>query len=81
MDRDSKKYWVALNMVVGVGKTLFHRLVTSLGSPQKVFQATRYELQGIARLPDKTVDQILGFDVDRHAEREFKLVEPWGRKY
>ena len=65
-------------MVVGVGKTLFHRLVTTLGSPQKVFQATHRELQGIERLPDKTIDQILGFDVDRNAEREFKLVEAMG---
>jgi len=62
-------------MVVGVGKTLFHRLVATLGSPQKVFQATRRELQGIDRLPGKTANQILGFDVDRNAEREFKLVE------
>jgi len=34
-------------MVVGVGKTLFHRLVATLGSPQKVFQAARRELQKI----------------------------------
>jgi len=39
MDRDSKKYWVALNMVVGVGKTLFHRLVTSLGFAAKSFSS------------------------------------------
>ena len=78
MDRDSQKYWLALNMVVGVGKTLFHRLVATLGSPHKVFQATRRELQGIDRLPGKTADQILGFDVDRNAEREFKLVEAMG---
>lgn len=65
-------------MVVGVGKTLFHRLAAAMGSPQKVFQARRRELQAIERLPDKTVDQILGFDVDRNAEREFKLMEAMG---
>ncbi|MCZ6541042.1 MAG: hypothetical protein O6704_05275 [Nitrospinae bacterium] len=41
MERESQKYWVGLNMVLGVGKILFHRLVKALGSPKRVFHASR----------------------------------------
>ena len=50
MDRDdweSKKYWIGLNMLLGVGKTLCHRLVKAFGSPKNVFLAARKELMGV----------------------------------
>jgi len=34
-DWESKKYWIGLNMVLGVGKTLCHRLVRLLDLPKK----------------------------------------------
>ena len=49
MERESQKYWVGLNMVLGVGKILFHRLVKALGSPKRVFHASRRELMGVER--------------------------------
>jgi len=77
MDRDdweSKKYWIGLNMVLGVGKTLCHRLVKSFGSPKNVFQASRQELIGVERFGDKVARQILGFDLERSVEREYQLI-------
>ena len=41
---ESVKYWIALNMVLGVGKTLFHRLVSTFGSPEEV-SATLMQLE------------------------------------
>ena len=53
MDRETLKYWLALNMVVGVGRTLFHRLVQGLGSPRGVFSASRSDLLGIQGIGGK----------------------------
>mgnify|MGYP003973594957 FL=1 len=78
MDRETLKYWLALNMVVGVGRTLFHRLVQRLGSPQAVFSASRNDLLGIQGIGDKVVGEIKRFDVDSSAERELRLAEKEG---
>lgn len=77
---ESKKYWVGLNMVLGVGKTLFHRLVRTLGSPEKVFKAGRRELMEVEGIGEKIATAILGFDVDISVEREFVLIEEHGVK-
>ncbi len=75
MERKSQKYWVGLNMVLGVGKTLCHRLVKAFGSPEKVFHASRRELMGVERVGEKVARQILDFDLERSIEREYHLVD------
>ena len=78
MDRDaweSKKYWIGLNMVLGVGKTLCHRLVKAFGSPKKVFHASRKELMEVERVGDKVARQILDFDLEQNLKREYQLAE------
>ena len=78
MDRDgweSKKYWIGLNMVLGVGKTLCHRLVKVFGSPKKVFHASRKELMEVERVGDKVARQILDFDLEQSLKREYQLAE------
>ena len=64
MDRETLKYWLALNMVVGVGRTLFHRLVQELGSPREVFSASQSDLLRVQGIGDKIVGEIKRFDVD-----------------
>jgi DNA processing protein len=78
MDKETLKYWLALNMVVGVGRTLFHRLVQGLGSPREVFSAPRSELLRIQGLGEKVVGEIKSFDVDSVAERELRLADKEG---
>jgi DNA processing protein len=75
MDRETLKYWLALNMVVGVGRTLFHRLVQGLGSPCEVFSAPKSELLRIQGVGEKVAGEITHFDVDSGAERELRLAE------
>lgn len=72
---EEKKYWVALNMVLGIGKTLFHRLVKDIGSPEQVFRSTPQALMRVDGIGEKTAAEILKFDVDRSIEREFLLME------
>lgn len=73
--QDKMRYWVALNMVLGVGKTLFHRLVKALGSPERVFASTRKELMQVEGIGEKIARQVLGFDVEKNVEREFRLLK------
>ncbi|MBI4384300.1 MAG: DNA-protecting protein DprA [Nitrospinae bacterium] len=77
---DSVKYWVALNMVLGIGKTLFHRLVREIGPPERVFRASRAELMRIDGIGEKTADQILKFDVEQISDRELRLAEKLGAR-
>lgn len=62
-------------MVLGVGKTLCHRLVKGFGSPENVFHASRKELMGIERVGDKVARQILDFDLEQSLKREYQLAE------
>ena len=64
-DWESKKYWIGLNMVLGVGKTLCHRLVKAFGSPKNVFHAPRKALMEVERVGDKVARQILDFDLEQ----------------
>jgi len=72
---DSLSGWIALNMVLGVGKTLFHRLVQALGSPEYVFRASKQQLMQVEGSGAKTAEQILNFNVEQNLEREYRLME------
>ena len=78
MDRDTLKYWLALNNVVGVGRTLFHRLVQAFGSPREVFSASKNDLLRVQGLGDKVAGEIKRFDIDSSSERELRFAEKEG---
>ena len=75
MSEDALKYWLALNMVVGVGRTNFHRLVKRFGSPKNVFSAGISDLRQVPGVGDKVAMAISEFDVDRGTDRELGLAE------
>lgn len=72
---DALKHWLALNMVVGVGRTLFHRLVKTFGFPKNVFSARVADLRQVHGIGDKVATAISGFDVDRAMDRELGLAQ------
>ncbi len=72
---DEIKHWLALNMVVGVGRTIFHRLVKAFGSPENVFAARVADLRQVHGIGDKVATAISGFDVDRATDRELGLAQ------
>ncbi len=65
-------------MVVGVGKTLFHRLVKTLGSPEQVFRASKNDLMRVDKVGEKVATEIRNFEVDKHIERELRFIEKLG---
>ena len=78
MDREPLKYWLAFNMVLGVGRTLLHFLVQVLGSPREVFSASRSELLRVLGVGEKIAGEIKSFDVDSVAECELRLTDKEG---
>lgn len=67
-------------MVVGVGKTLFHRLVKTFGSPEQVFRSSLNDLKRVDRVSEKVAREIRKFEVEKHVEREWHFVEKLGLK-
>ena len=78
MNRDTLKYWLALNMVVGVGRTIFHRLVKVFGSPENVFSARVSDLKQVHGVGEKVAIAISKFDIERATDREIGLAEKEG---
>jgi len=72
---DEAKYWVGLNMVLGIGKTLFARLLRHFGSVRNVFRANVRELMAVHGIGEKNAREILDFDLERNIDREFRLAE------
>ena len=75
---DALKHWLALNMVVGVGRTIFHRLVKAFGSPENVFSAGVADLRQIHGVGDKVATAISGLYGDRATDRQLGLAQKQG---
>ncbi len=56
-------------MVVGLGRTLFHRLVRAFGSPEQVFARSARELMSVEGIGEKIAREIAAFEVNPAAER------------
>jgi len=72
---EEKHYWVALNMVQGIGRTLFRRLLERRGSVRHVFSSSLKQLLEVPGIGEKTAKEILSFDVENRVEREWNLAD------
>ncbi|QPJ63201.1 MAG: DNA-protecting protein DprA [Candidatus Nitronauta litoralis] len=70
-----EQYWVALNMVAGIGKTLFYRLINHFHSAEDVFKASNRDLLQVEGVGKKTAEQIKDFDSVSRIEREQVLLD------
>ncbi|MBI5186340.1 MAG: DNA-protecting protein DprA [Nitrospinae bacterium] len=65
-----KDFWIALNIVPGLGKTLFHRLVKFFGSAESVFKAKEKDLRQVEGIGESLSRAILEFNLSRESEKE-----------
>ena len=72
---EEKHYWVALNMVQGIGRTLFRRLLENQGSIRNVFNSSHKQLLAVPGIGEKTAKEILSFEVENRVERELNLAD------
>lgn len=77
---DSRRHWIGLNMVLGVGKTLFHRLIRAIGSPEAVFKASKNQLLKVEGIGEKTAQEIINFRFEEKTERELRLADKFGAR-
>jgi DNA processing protein len=75
---NEKLYWLALNMVPGVGPITYRNLVARFHDPEQVFAASARELASIAGIGEKTIRAIKEFPAARMAAEELKKVEDLG---
>ena len=60
-DIEAKKYWIALNMVPGVGAVTYRKLLNTFGSPERVFSTSPHLLKSIPGINDKIASNIVNF--------------------
>lgn len=75
---DARKYWIGLNMVPGVGAITYRKLLNAFHDPQKVFSASPASFRSIPGLAEKTIANILQFDVERAVQQEFDAITSHG---
>jgi DNA processing protein len=73
-DIEAKKYWIALNMVPGVGAITYRKLLNAFGSPEHVFSASPSLLKRIPGISDKLVRNILNFGFPERVKQELESI-------
>lgn len=73
-------YWVALNLVPGLGSVLIKRLLEQFKTPEAVFQASLKELLNIEGLNEKVANEILKGPSQQKVYRELSLIHEIGGK-
>lgn len=73
-------YWLALNLIPGVGSTLMRRLLERFKTPEAVFHAPQKELLSIEGLGEKVVKEIRKGPLEKAVQRELSLLKEVGAK-
>lgn len=75
---EDKLYWLALNMVPGVGPIAYRNLVGLFRDPERVFAASPKALATVEGVGEKTIRAIKGFPAEAAAIEELKKTEDLG---
>jgi len=68
-------YWLALNMVPGVGPSAYRNLIAVFRDPEHVFAASPRALAAVEGIGDKTIGAIKAFPAVAAATEELKKTE------
>lgn len=75
---NDKLYWLALNMVPGVGPITYRSLIARFHAPEQVFAASTRELALVGGIGEKTIRAIKEFPAEKMAAEELKKVKDLG---
>ncbi len=73
-------YWLALNLIPGIGSTLMRRLLERFKTPEAVFHAPQEELLKIEGLGEKVAKEIRKGPLEKAVRRELSLLKEVGAK-
>lgn len=72
---DHTKDWIALNLVRGIGKILFTRLLQHFGTASNVLKASSQELIKVRGIGDKIAKEIISLKDGKLIEEELRLIK------
>lgn len=75
---EDKLYWLALNMVPGVGPITYRHLIDRFKDPKRVFAASRSQLAEIGGIGERTIRAIKESQVEALAAEELKRLADLG---
>jgi DNA processing protein len=75
---NDKLYWLALNMVPGVGPITYRNLLDKFKNPQRVFTASSRELASVEGIGEKIMKAIKDFPAQEIGEKELRKAERLG---
>ena len=75
---EDKKYWIALNMVPGIGSIVYQSLVNAFEDPRKVFEVSQRELQRVEGVGPKLIEAIRGFSLGNRLRNELNHMQKRG---
>jgi DNA processing protein len=75
---EDKHYWLALNLIPGVGSNYLYRLVEHFESPEEVLLASVEEMSQVEGLNPKIAEKVKEFKWQPALEKELALIEKHG---
>lgn len=72
---NDKSYWIALNMVDGIGSITYRKLIEHFGTPERVFSAAFDELIGVDGIGKNTANSIKSFNMEEKVKEELNKIE------
>ncbi len=74
MEQDSR-YWVALNLVPGIGSVGYRNLIDVFGDPKRVFKASRKELEKVEGVGSGLIDALREFPLEKRLKYELHQIK------
>jgi len=75
--RDNR-YWIALNLVPGIGSVAYRNLIHVFKDPRRVFEASRKELQRVDGVGATLAEALSNFPLEKRLENELNRIENLG---
>src|SRR3989338_3886899 len=72
---DYKKDWIALNLVSGIGKVIFTRLLQHFNTASNVLKASYNDLIKVKGIGEKIAKEIISLKDGKLIEQEIRLIE------
>ncbi len=78
MALQDNRYWIALNLVPGIGSIAYRNLITAFKDPRRVFEAPQRELRKVEGVGPKLVEALTGFSLESRLKDELKRMDDFG---
>ncbi|MBW2123334.1 MAG: DNA-processing protein DprA, partial [Deltaproteobacteria bacterium] len=75
---EDNRYWIALNLVPGIGSVSYRNLIGVFHGPRQVFKASPKGLGKVEGIGPKLAEAILSFPLEKRLRDELRLMDRYG---